>query len=54
VLSIYLDVSGDQRVTNPELRSFIDRVIIPALLDRFLKEQSANGLNDSPPIRPAA
>jgi hypothetical protein len=25
---------------NPELRAFIDRVIVPALLERFLREHS--------------
>lgn len=26
---------------NPDLRVFIDRVIVPALLERFLREQAA-------------
>jgi len=36
---------------NPELRVFIDRVIVPALLERFLRDQAAGS---SAPIRPAA
>ena len=28
-------------VMSPELRAFIDRVIVPALLDRFLREHAA-------------
>jgi hypothetical protein len=26
---------------NPDLRAFVDRVIVPALLERFLREQAA-------------
>ena len=26
---------------NPDLRTFVDRVIVPALVDRFLREQAA-------------
>jgi hypothetical protein len=37
---------------NPDLRTFVDRVIVPALVDRFLREQAAAGT--SAPIRPAA
>jgi len=35
---------------SPELKTFIDRVVVPALLDRFLREQAAA----TPPLRPAA
>jgi hypothetical protein len=31
---------------NPELQMFIDRVIVPALLERFLREQQAAGLSE--------
>jgi hypothetical protein len=34
-------MSGRHFVMSPELRSFIDRVIVPALLQRFLREDSA-------------
>jgi hypothetical protein len=30
---------------NPELRVFIDRVVIPALLERLLREQAAGRPN---------
>jgi hypothetical protein len=33
----------------PALKSFIDAVIVPALVERFLREQAA-----APPVRPAA
>jgi hypothetical protein len=36
---------------NPELRTFIDRVLVPALLERLLREQQAT---DRLPDRPAA
>jgi hypothetical protein len=36
---------------HPELRTFIDRVIVPALLDRFLRDQA---LSAPAPRRPAA
>jgi hypothetical protein len=39
---------------NPELRTFIDRVIVPALVERFLREQSASEAPSVPPLRPAA
>lgn len=37
-----------------ELRAFVDRVIVPALLDRFLREQAAAAVGPPAPIRPAA
>jgi len=40
-------------IANPDLRTFVDRVIVPALLDRFLREQAA-GSGAPTPIRPAA
>jgi hypothetical protein len=39
---------------NPDLRLFIDRVIVPALLERFLREQAAGQAPTTPPLRPAA
>jgi hypothetical protein len=38
---------------SPELRDFVDRVVVPALLDRFLREQAASR-ETSPPMKPAA
>jgi hypothetical protein len=39
---------------HPELRTFVDRVIVPALLERFLREQ-ADAVGPPPtPVRPAA
>jgi hypothetical protein len=35
---------------SPELKAFIDRVVVPALLERFLQEHAA----PVPPLRPAA
>jgi hypothetical protein len=35
----------------PELKRFIDAVIVPALLERFLRE---HGADQTPTIRPAA
>lgn len=31
----------DAATMNPDLRAFIDRVIVPALLERFLQERAA-------------
>jgi hypothetical protein len=39
---------------NPNLQIFIDRVIVPALVDRFLREQTAASAGAPAPIRPAA
>jgi hypothetical protein len=39
---------------NPELRTFIDRVIVPALLERFLREPATTHEGTIPPVRPAA
>jgi hypothetical protein len=39
---------------SPELRAFIDRVIVPALLERFLREQAIDPTPQGPPLRPAA
>jgi len=36
---------------HPDLRTFIDRVVVPALIERFLRDQAAG---TSPPVRPAA
>ncbi len=36
---------------SPELQGFIDRVIVPALLERFLREQASA---PAPSERPAA
>jgi hypothetical protein len=38
----------------PDLRTFVDRVIVPALVDRFLREQAAASAGAPAPIRPAA
>jgi hypothetical protein len=38
---------------NPDLRAFIDRAIVPALVERFLREQAATGATTAP-VRPAA
>jgi hypothetical protein len=46
-------ISGVQRVS-PELKAFVDRVIVPALLERFLREQAAANSPQEPPLRPAA
>lgn len=46
------DDDGGQHM-NPELRKFIARVVVPALLERFLREQAAANLNPTPK-RPAA
>ena len=32
---------GAMTTINAELRTFLDRVIVPALVDRFLREQAA-------------
>jgi hypothetical protein len=37
-----------------DLRIFIDRAIVPALLDRFLREQGMLRTPTIPPMRPAA
>jgi hypothetical protein len=37
----------------PELQDFVDRVIVPALLQRFLREQAAR-TTPSAPVKPAA
>jgi hypothetical protein len=39
---------------NPELRAFIDRVVVPALLERFLRAQAACNSVPPAPERPAA
>jgi hypothetical protein len=39
---------------HPDLRAFVDRVIVPALLERFLREQLAGQASSPPPMRPAA
>jgi hypothetical protein len=39
---------------NPDLRAFVDRVVVPALLERFLREQAATGGGNPAPVRPAA
>jgi hypothetical protein len=36
------------------LRAFVDRVIVPALLERFLREQAGEHTSTTPPMRPAA
>lgn len=36
-----------------DLRAFVDRVVVPALLERFLREQAA-GSGTPTPVRPAA
>jgi hypothetical protein len=36
---------------SPDLRVFVDRVVVPALVERFLREQAAAS---GAPIRPAA
>jgi hypothetical protein len=33
---------------SPELRAFVDRVIVPALLERFLREQAAEAPSPEP------
>lgn len=38
----------------PPLRSFIDHVVVPALLDRVLRERSASVADGSPRVRPTA
>jgi len=37
---------------NPDLRTFVDRVVVPALVERFLREQAA--ASAAAPARPAA
>jgi hypothetical protein len=39
---------------SPDLRTFIDRVVVPALLERFLREQMTTSLGPTTPARPAA
>lgn len=39
---------------NADLRTLIDRVVIPALLERFRREQTASEAPSVPPLRPAA
>jgi hypothetical protein len=38
---------------SPNLQTFVDRVVVPALVDRFLREQSTTS-RPSAPVRPAA
>jgi hypothetical protein len=37
-----------------ELRAFIDAAVIPALIERFLREHAATHEGTIPPVRPAA
>jgi hypothetical protein len=39
---------------DPELKRFIDAAVVPALLERFLREQAASQVPTTPPLRPAA
>lgn len=34
--------SDSNRFLSPELQAFIDRVVVPALLERFLREHAAD------------
>ena len=38
---------------SPELKSLVDTVIVPVLLERFLREQAGEAPT-TPPLRPAA
>lgn len=37
-----------------DLRTFIDRAVVPALVEKFLREQAAASSPQPTPIRPAA
>jgi len=38
---------------NPELSRFVERVIVPALVERFLRDQVAGTVSQPTPNRPA-
>jgi hypothetical protein len=51
-----VNTSNDNALTGSlsrELQNFIDRVVVPALADRFLREQAASATPPAP-IEPAA
>jgi hypothetical protein len=44
----HLGPTAARRFVNAELRSLIDRVVIPALVDRFLREVSGTQAEEAP------
>jgi len=45
-----LSSRADRAALSPELKMFLDQVIVPALVERFLREQAAA----VPPLRQAS